>query len=74
MKFYLISDNIDTLMGLRLGGIEGIVVHEKHEVKEALGKALELKAPVWIECVIDREEAVLPMIPAGGSVDDMIIN
>lgn len=43
MKFYLISDNIDTLMGLRLGGIEGIVVHEKHEVKEALGKAMSDK-------------------------------
>ena len=31
MKFFLISDNIDTLMGLRLVGIEGVVVHERHE-------------------------------------------
>lgn len=44
------------------------------EFKAAFTKALELKGPVWIECVIDREEAVLPMIPAGGTVDDMIIN
>ena len=36
----------------------------------AFKKALELKSPVWIECVIDREEAVLPMIPAGGTVAD----
>ena len=27
MKFYLLSDNIDTQMGLRLAGIEGVVVH-----------------------------------------------
>ena len=27
MKFYLISDNIDTQMGVRLSGIEGVVVH-----------------------------------------------
>lgn len=40
MKFFLISDNIDTLMGMRLGGIDGVVVHEKHEVKSALSKAL----------------------------------
>ncbi len=40
MKFYLISDNIDTLMGLRLSGIEGVVVHEKHEVRNELQKAL----------------------------------
>ena len=28
MKFYLISDNIDTQMGMRLAGIDGVVVHE----------------------------------------------
>jgi hypothetical protein len=44
------------------------------EFKDAMDKALKLGGPVWIECVIDREEAVLPMIPAGGSVDDIIIN
>ncbi|MFQ6861596.1 MAG: V-type ATP synthase subunit F [Beduini sp.] len=31
MKFFLISDNTDTLMGLRLVGIEGVVLHERHE-------------------------------------------
>ena len=55
-------------------GLTGFKCTNLAEFKEALDKALELKAPVWIECVIDREEAVLPMIPAGGSVDDMIIN
>ena len=55
-------------------GLTGFKCTNLAEFKEALNKALELNAPVWIECVIDREEAVLPMIPAGGSVDDMIIN
>ena len=41
MKFYLISDNIDTQMGMRLSGIEGIVVHEQQETEEALSKAVE---------------------------------
>lgn len=40
MKMYLISDNIDTLTGMRLAGVEGIVVHEKSEIKAALDKAL----------------------------------
>lgn len=40
MKMYLISDNIDTLTGMRLAGIEGVVVHEKQEVKEAIDKVL----------------------------------
>lgn len=40
MKFYLISDNIDTLVGMRLAGIEGTVVHEPHEVSAALDAAI----------------------------------
>lgn len=55
-------------------GAHGFKCSNLAEFKEALEKALTLKGPVWIECVIDREEAVLPMIPAGGTVDDMIIN
>ena len=41
MKFYLISDNHDTVTGLRLAGIEGEVVHERNEVETALSKAIE---------------------------------
>ncbi len=40
MKFFLISDNIDTQMGMRLAGIEGVVVHERREVLRALEKAM----------------------------------
>lgn len=39
MKFYVISDNIDTCMGMRLTGIDGVVVHEKDEVDTELKKA-----------------------------------
>ncbi len=43
MQFYLISDNIDTQMGMRLAGIEGVVVHEPDEVEKALKKVLDDK-------------------------------
>lgn len=36
MKFFLISDNIDTQMGMRLVGIEGEVVHKRREFLELL--------------------------------------
>ena len=32
MKMYLISDNIDTLTGMRLAGVEGAVVHKREEL------------------------------------------
>lgn len=36
MKLFCISDNIDTQMGLRLAGIEGVVVHEYNETIESI--------------------------------------
>ena len=41
MRFYLISDNIDTLTGMRLAGIEGTVVHDAAGVSAALKKAVD---------------------------------
>ena len=43
MKFYLLSDNIDTQMGMRLAGIEGVVVHERHEVLEELERVMHME-------------------------------
>lgn len=39
MRFYCISDNIDTALGMRLSGIDGSVVHEKKELERELKKA-----------------------------------
>jgi V/A-type H+-transporting ATPase subunit F len=41
MRFYLISDNVDTQVGLRLAGIEGVVVHQADEVKKVLQETME---------------------------------
>jgi len=41
MQFRLISDNVDTQVGLRLAGITGVVVHEESEIKNALNDAIK---------------------------------
>lgn len=43
MQFYLVSDNLDTNVGLRLAGIPGVLVHEKAEAERALQTALGRK-------------------------------
>lgn len=43
MKMYLISDNIDTYTGMRLAGVEGVVVHERESLYEALNTAMNDK-------------------------------
>ncbi len=40
MKCWLISDNVDTQMGMRLAGVEGVVVHQYDEVIKALDDAV----------------------------------
>ena len=54
-------------------GAKGYSASTPQEFEEVFKKALEEKGPVWIDCAISREERVLPMIPAGGTVEDMII-
>ncbi len=55
-------------------GLRGFRATTPEEFREAFAQALQCEEPVWIEAVISREERVLPMIPGGKSVDDMIIN
>lgn len=41
MQFFCICDNIDTQMGMRLAGIDGVVVHEQEEISQALHTAIQ---------------------------------
>lgn len=40
MKFYTLSDNADTAMGMRLAGIEGEILHTAEEVLSALERVM----------------------------------
>ena len=54
-------------------GCKGYRAETLEELKAALQEAVKSDIPVWIQCVISCEEKVLPMIPAGKTVDDMIV-
>lgn len=54
-------------------GAKGFSASNSAEFEEVFKKALQEKGPVWIDCAISREERVLPMIPGGGTIEDMII-
>ncbi|MCI6012439.1 MAG: biosynthetic-type acetolactate synthase large subunit [Firmicutes bacterium] len=55
-------------------GAKGYRASTPEEFDEAFKKALQADGPVWIDCVISREERVLPMIPGGKTVEDIIID
>lgn len=56
MKSYLISDNQDVLIGMRLAGIRGEMVRTPEEVIEALDRILEDSR---IEMVIVTEDVLM---------------
>ena len=53
-------------------GAEGSRAASLEELEEALTKAFQCDGPYVIDCAIDKDEFVLPMLPPGGSMDDII--
>ncbi len=52
-------------------GCAAIRVMTKEEVAPAIERAIELKRPVLIECVIPEDDKVFPMVPAGAPIDEV---
>lgn len=59
MRMFLLSDNIDTQIGIRLAGIEGVVVHEKRELTDAL-EAVQKDNTVCIVLITEKLAALIP--------------
>ena len=68
MKMFLISDNVDTETGMRLTGVEGVVVHEREELFQALQNALSDKE-IGIILLTEKFGREFPQI-----VDDVKLN
>ena len=54
-------------------GAKGFRAETNTEYEKCLEEAFRCDTPVLIECVIDPDERVLPMIPPGGSINDIIL-
>lgn len=56
----------------RAFGAQGEAVSTPEELDRALGRAFSVEGPYVIDCKIDKDEFVLPMLPPNGSMDDII--
>ena len=54
-------------------GAKGYRATTPAEFKAALADAMKQHGPSWIDCRIGKDEKVLPMIPGGGTIDDIIM-
>ena len=54
-------------------GAVGLRASKPEEVEAVIKKGLDTKGPVIMEFVVEREEGVYPMVPAGASITDMLL-
>ncbi|MCR5474172.1 MAG: biosynthetic-type acetolactate synthase large subunit [Lachnospiraceae bacterium] len=67
----VLKDKVDFCKVAEALGCEAIKVTRKEEVEDALKRAIEMKAPVVIECVIDSDDKVFPMVSPGAAISDV---
>ncbi|MGI6094011.1 MAG: biosynthetic-type acetolactate synthase large subunit [Lachnospiraceae bacterium] len=67
----ILEDDVDFVKIAEGMGAAGIRVTQKEEFEPALKKALEMNRTVVIDCVIDCDDKVFPMVPAGASITDV---
>lgn len=53
-------------------GIKGYRISDVSQMKDVIDQAFKEKGPVLVDCCIDKDEFVLPMLPPGGSFEDII--
>ena len=65
----VLEDDVDYVKLAEAMGCEAVRVSRKEEVAPALKKALKSKKPFVIDCVIEKDDKVFPMVPGGKPLD-----
>ncbi len=67
----VLNDKVDFSKVAEALGCAAIRVTKKEEVQPALEKAIAMKCPVVIECMIPEDDKVFPMVPAGAPIAEV---
>lgn len=66
-----LNDKVDFVKLAEAMGAKAYRITKKEEVEEVLKEAIALKAPVLIECVIDSDDKVWPMVAPGAPIEEV---
>ncbi len=66
----ILQDGVDFVKIAEAMGADGIRVTSKEEVVPALEKALKNPRPIVVDCQIDSDLKVFPMVPAGANIEN----
>ena len=66
----VLNDGVDFCKVAEGLGCEAIRVTKKEEVAPAIEKAIAMKKPVLLDCIIPEDDKVFPMVPAGAPISE----
>jgi len=69
---YLDEVNTDYVKLAEACGVKGYSVTEKSDLPKVIKQAMEIQAPAVIDVKIDPKENVMPMVPAGKAINEML--
>ena len=67
----VLDDKVDFCKVAEGLGCTAFKVTKKEEVFDTFKKAMEINGPVVIECIIDSDDKVFPMVPAGAPIEEV---
>ncbi len=68
MRMFLVSDNVDTYTGMRLAGVDGVIIHSKQHLKRQLDLAIADKT-IGVLLITEKLSLEFPDI-----IDDVKLN
>ena len=66
----ILQDKVDYVKLAEAMGAVGMRVTRKEDLAEAIRKAIDLNTTVLIDCVIDSDDKVFPMVSPGANIED----
>ena len=70
-SYTTLNDKVDFVKLAEAMGAKAYRISKKEEVEPVLKKALSLNEPVVIDCIIDLDEKVWPMVAPGAAIDEI---
>ncbi len=67
----VLNDKVDFCKVAEALGCKAIRITKKEEVEPALKEAIEAKCPVLLDCIIEEDDKVFPMVPAGAPISEV---
>ena len=67
----ILQDKVDFVKVAEAMGVKSFRITKKEEVETVFKEALALNEPVFIECVINEDEKVWPMVAPGAAISDV---